>query len=412
MFNSNTVKSALITLIGWRKSNDPTATNNPMGDLLTASSGQYYNDQHPLLTTKNLKAIADSFDAYTYSAYSAGTTYNKGDIVTSSGNYFVSEVNANTGNAVNLTAYWRQTNPYNEWLRNKTLAASIETVNDWLGLKFKKGTAANLLKRSQVLDAPGTKSETVGDTARYVCWSIVPTPHLDKVVTIDRISIQMENSESTVISLYKNGAATAIDTLTITGDGTSDVIWAECGWELERGNFYYIAIDRNSIDAVPINALAGMSLQAIPGNRFPGVLPYAEVGAFEHAGPGESGWDDVNDILTNQNNYGYNLQLSVKCDYTNLIVDQKNLFLNAIAKRVAMSMLRELAYNPSAKINREAGNIDLKTILYEIDGDSQGRKSGIGLQYEQALNNITFDTRTLSRVCLPCSGNKIHIGSV
>lgn len=40
-------------------------------------------------------------------AYGAGTTYGKGDIVSSSSVYYVSKDNANTGNAVSNTSWWR-----------------------------------------------------------------------------------------------------------------------------------------------------------------------------------------------------------------------------------------------------------------------------------------------------------------
>lgn len=410
MFNANTVKSELISLIGWKKSNNPSQSDNPMGDLLTASSGQYYNDHHPLLTVENLKSIADTFSNYTYPAHDSEATYDLGDVVTDSGKYYASVVNSNTGNAVSSEAHWRETNPFNEWLRVRTQAGIIETINDWIALKFERKTAANLLSRAQVVNPPGTKALPVGDTKRYVCWSVVPSPLLDIILTIDRASIQMVNSEETIIYFFKNGSDTPTDQITIDGDATNAVQWIETGWELERGNFYYIAVDRDSIDAEPINALAGMDVTGTY-NRFPGTLPYAEVAAFEHDGPGNDGWSDVQNILTNRNNYGLNLQISARCDYTNFIIDQSRLFINAFCKRVAMNMLRELAYNATAKINRAELNVPREALWIEIDGPPYpgGHHAGIKKQYLDALKAITFDSRSLSKDCLPCKTSKLQI---
>src|SRR5690606_31672701 len=156
------------------------------------------------------------------------------------------------------------------------------------------------------------------------------------------------------------------------------VVWVEAGWVLDAGNYYYIAIDTDApATAVMQNSIAGMDRAAWGWNRFPGTLPFAEVAAFTHAGPGESGWDDVSSLVTNNSNYGLTVPLSAACDYTRLIVDQKSLFAHAIAKRVASNLMKEMAYNPKARINRQEANVDYDKVMYEVDGNTAGRPTGL-----------------------------------
>ena len=411
MYNAATIQDEFITLVGWRKDDDPSATLNPYGDLLTSDSGLYFNDECALLTMDTIMSIAPKFSTFTYSAWASGTTYAKGDIVTSGGNYYVSVVNANTNHAVNLTAYWRQTTPASEWLRNKTQGGIIKAVNDVLALKFERKTALNLLSNKTVLTAPGIDTELVGDTADFLCWRIVPSNLGGIVFSVDRIALQMQGSQSVTVKLWKNGSDTHIESVTVAGDGTSDVIWVDAGWELEPGNFYYIGFDRSGLTATPINSIANVDRYAWAYNRFPGTLPYAEVAAFNHAGPGNDGWDDVSSIVTNQNSYGINISMTARCDYTQFIIDHKMLFKTVIAKRVAIDMLRELMINPNARINRNEANMDPLAIKIEIDGHPNGRKAGLSLEYEQALKTITFDQRSLNKECLPCKKDGITIGA-
>lgn len=411
MYNLDQIVTAFISQIGLRKSADPSATANPFGDLLIATSGRYYNDEHAYLTNRNLAAIAESYGSFTYPTYSALTTYAKSDIVVSSGRWYVSLVNANLANAVSSAAHWRETTPYSEFWRTRIIAGIRATIDDWFALKFSRRSVRNLLSRDQVIESPGLNALPIDTTKRYVAWRITPSPAQDIAVTIHRVAIQQIASVNTTVSLYRNGASTPIETVAATGDGKSNWIWVDTGWELEPGSFYYMAIDRNSIATTPINALAGMDKGNWSYSRFPGLLPYLEVSAFDHDGPSEPGWSAVDDRLTSGNNYGFNAVISARCDMTKLVIDQLPLFIPVVQKRVAMVMLRELAFNPNAVINREEGNIDSTALLYEIDGNPQGRKTGIKADYEAMLSTITFDTNGISSECLPCRKNQIRIGA-
>ena len=106
-----------------------------------------------------------------------------------------------------------------------------------------------------------------------------------------------------------------------------------------------------------------------------------------------------------------NMTISAKCDYTDLVVDHKELFTDSFAKACTIGALRWMAMNPNARINRNEANIDPIRILYEIEGDAIGRNGGLKKDYDVALKGITFDDRKFSEHCLPCKRSGIRAKS-
>ena len=124
-------------------------------------------------------------------------------------------------------------------------------------------------------------------------------------------------------------------------------------------------------------------------------------------------WDVENNQYTYDNNYGLNLEVTVSCDITDFIVEQRMMFQDVIAKQVAVDMLREFAYNSNVRTNRHSINASRLDILYEVDGDSSSmKKSGLSYQLDMAFKAIKLSTSGIDRVCLPCRNNGIKYRTV
>ncbi len=402
MYNIVTIQEAFAGRHGWRKHPNPAETRNPMGDMLPSASGRYFQDEHALLTNENLINTFDIFGDFTYAAWSNATTYSKGDMIYTGSAYYVSIVDSNLNHVVTDVLYWRLTTPFNEQLRQITMAGAAKVINDWFNLKTTLRSSKSLLKKSLVLAIPGYKGTTF-TSANYVGWRVVPTPSQDVILTIDRLCLHVEESTTVTVGLYKDGSTTPEQTTIFTTDGTPT--WKQVNWELERGSYYYVAYDRTSLE--PINGIAN-AYRDWTYNRFPGTLPYAEVSAFEYA---NTSWGDITDSQRCDNNYGLNMMISAKCDYTDLVVDHIDLFDDSFAKATTIGALRWMAMNPNARINRNEANIDPIRILYEIEGDAIGRNGGLKKDYDVALKGITFDDRKFSEHCLPCKRSGIRAKS-
>ena len=113
-------------------------------------------------------------------------------------------------------------------------------------------------------------------------------------------------------------------------------------------------------------------------------------------------WDIADNIYTNTHNYGMNMVVSVGCDLTDFIVSQKEMFSTVLQRQMAVDILRTLALNPQVRVNRQQSNASTADLLYEVDGNPQGRKSGLGADLEAAYKALDLDTRGIDRICLTC----------
>lgn len=405
MYNASTIQDEFRTLGRWRKNDDPSATFNPIGDMLTGSDGMFFNDAHPLLKIETLRSVLPDYTLFTYPIWVISTTYSKGDIVKVSGVYYASVTDSNVGHAVNLSAYWRVTNPLNEELRNWTIAAATKVVDDLLALKFERLTADNLLKSDRVLNILDSKKQLSQNLLTTCNWNIVTDPRKEIILTLHRLTVHFSAAKpGMTFSLYK--AAAFVKSWTFDVVAGMNVFDLE-DYELEQGQEYRISYEVENT-AKPYNDISDRWMN-LP--YFPGMMGLAQITTFTHAGSGETGWETAGrDYQGVSDNYGLDLEISARCDYTNLFVANKKILAPAFQKSVACIALRNLAFNPNAKINRDEENVQKRTLLYEIDGDSQGRDTGLGKQYRDTLKTITLDTHSLCDFCLPKKLNKIQWG--
>jgi hypothetical protein len=97
-----------------------------------------------------------------------------------------------------------------------------------------------------------------------------------------------------------------------------------------------------------------------------------------------------------------NFRYHTFCDFTDFIVEQKELLKNVILKGVAMHFLQMFVYNPPNRVNRKQANYNVDRIQFEIEGNPEGRKTGLRYRYEQALKAASVDTELIDSICLPC----------
>ena len=87
-------------------------------------------------------------------------------------------------------------------------------------------------------------------------------------------------------------------------------------------------------------------------------------------------------------------------------------FQNVIQKQVAATALRTMAMNPSVRVNRNQSNVNKNDILYEIDGDRQGRAGGIGYDLQMAYKALDIDLKGIDRICLSCNNHGVKYRTV
>lgn len=408
MYNVASLKAGLIGLVGWRQ--NELLTGVQLTEMTTSSSGLWYNDQHPLLSFENLESMAPDFAKLTYPAWSAAVSYAVGAKVSLSGTLYIAIASSLNQTPPNAT-YWAIYSPFTAWLKERTEAGIILTVEDWISRKFEVKTAKSLIDRKQVFMTAARNTGTDENQGKTVGFEFHPMASRNQVLLIEKIGVRLTANQTLTVKLFSSAQPAALYTQAITYTGAGGEQWQEVNWEVPSGPAYYIVYEQAGLTGVSVNGVNSDTADLEQWPTYPFVRGLS-LCAFSVEAGASTLWDISKNGYTTATNYGLNFRLNVKCDYTNFLLEQKDLFKALIAKGVAMSMLRELAYNPTTRVNRHEGTRSRENILYEIDGNPQGRFTGLKADYEKLMKTAEFDDSNMDPICLPCRRMGVSYGTV
>jgi len=425
------IQEGLLHLIGWRQSYD--ANDGVISEALTQSeSGLYYQDAHPLLTLQNLQSIAPDFSNISYPAHSTEKTYAKGVVVTNSDKHYKSLKAVPENIQITDTEYWIETNPFSEWLETKTKACITKAISCYVNEKVAKGTYKALCEKKTLFDGTGRIYDTIKNKNNLVGFEIVPIRAKGVTTKINRIGLQFSEPGDYTILVMHSSLMEPYYQETFTKRIGNNIEWFTPSQEL------YLPYETDEIDAggswyiCYVQSQLPTGSQAIRKSRDWSKGPCNECSRHEYetwhiwskylevhpfyvneelvpiVGEQVQLWDVENNLYDYSTNYGLNLDITVACDMTDFIIEQRQMFTDYLSKSLAIDFLLEFAYNPNVRTNRHSINASRPDILYEIDGDSSSmKKSGLSYQLELASKAIQVSTEGIDRVCLPCVNHGI-----
>lgn len=430
MYDVAQLKSGLLgstPLISWRQTPNPAEMQLTGNLIATPTSGMYFNDFHPLLTSTGLKSIAPNFDLYTYNAWSALTAYVVGDIVTVSSIRYICILGHTNHTPPNAT-YWEVYTPFSGWLREKTEAGIVQAIDTWLNTKFQNKTARNLLERNTLFRSAVSSRGKDTNEEKFVGFEFVPMRTAGTVMKITSVSVQFDEDCDFVLYLYQSNIATPIYAETINYTGGGGLQWITVDWTLTGDGSWLVGYDQAEIPTIQsINGVPDFTHVSGGGHWLP-IGKFFNAAAFEAEPYSTVGIPDMeigNDFIVGgskafgsedlayswETNYGLNFKFSVQCDYTAMVLEQKNLFKQVIGLQVAINLLNEHLFNADARVNRHESNAADKglRIAYELDGDSASlKKSGLRHLLNEAMEAIQFDETNIDPACLPCARKGIR----
>lgn len=435
MVRTKDIQESLLHLIGWQQSYD--TSDIRISDALTVSeTGLYFQQVHPLLTLENMASTAPDFKNTVYPDYDSETRYEKGMIVTFNGLLYKA-LKKSTGHQPDEegSSFWIETNPFSEWLEEKTKASIQKAINRLCNEKLVQGTTKSLCENKTLFNGTGRLCDIVKNRSNLVGFEIVPVRAAGVTTKINKIGLQFTKAGTYTLYLMHSSSETPIRVIEVekTKDNCfewfsfDDLYLPYVSENTDAGGSWYLCYLQSEL---PEGSLA------IKKDKDWSKEPCKECSRYEHANwlawskyleihpfyvndeliPVEeeiSLWDIEKNQYTYDNNYGLNLEVTVQCDITDFIIEQRAAFQDIIAKQVAIDMLREFAYNANVRTNRHSINASRMDILYEIDGDSSSMKqSGLSYQLDLAFKAAKIVTSGIDRVCLPCKNNGIKYRTI
>lgn len=421
------IQDKMLHLVGWKQSYD-------LSDIMLSSnltqteSGMYFQQIHPLLTLDNLRSIAPDFQNYNWQIHDTTKAYKSGEVVRVDDSLYKALQDVPAETDILDSEYWAETNPFSEWLEEKTKASIVKLVNKFINMKLADKATKSLIENKILFDGTGRLINKIENRNRLVGFEIDTVRSKGVTVKIDKIGLQMTKPGSYTLYIFHSSNPEPIYTLTFEKTKANSLEWFKPKEDIllpyesastDAGGSWYLVYKQSEL---PENA------QAIYKDRDWSTGPckacsrseflayqawsrYIEVHPFYISGDEEFDPEIMN--FTYDKNYGINLEVSAYCDLTDFIIKQRAMFQDVLSKQVAIDFLREFAYNPNVRTNRHSINASKLDILTELDGDSNSmRQSGLSYELDIALKALSISTQGLDRVCLPCVNNGIKYRSI
>lgn len=435
MVRANDIQDKLLHLIGWEQNYD--TSDLKISDALTVSeSGLYFQQIHPLLTLQNMACIAPDFKNMTFEEYNTEKLYSKGNVVEYDEKLYKALQKALNKQPDIESEYWVETNLFSEWLESKTKASIQKAIARYYNEKMVEGTNKPLCESRTLFDGTGRLVDTVKNKKNLVGFEIIPVRAKGVTTKINKICLQFTKAGEYTLYLMHSSMDAPVKIIKLNKIRDNSAEWFTVNdlylpyqsEDNDAGGSWYLcyfqselpegsqAIRKNKDwSKEPCGSCSRRELLAwMAWSKYLEIHPFfVNEELINIEDESLHLWDVENNQYTYDNNYGLNLEVTVSCDITDFIVEQRMMFQGVIAKQVAVDMLREFAYNSNVRTNRHSINASRLDILYEVDGDSSSmKKSGLSYQLDMAFRAIKLSTSGIDRVCLPCRNNGIKYRTV
>ena len=432
MYRLEYIKEAFRYLVGWERPYEYQASGD-WCEMEESESHLIYNDAHPLLTTQNIKSIMPEDFILRYPEWDANATYyknmkvHKGKIV-----YRCLDDNETRDPADGFG--WIQYPMYWDYLMLQVDKGTTQLMQRFFADKAIANESRSLLERRTFFDGAGRINATLANRGNLVGFEIVPVRSMGVTTKIERIGFQGTGGSGNItLYLFHSSQINPVNSVTINYQANATFQWFTLedfylpyiGEHNNSGGSWYLMYNQDDLPQglEAINVSKDWSREPCGTCNIGSVqawrelTKYIQISPFCTSAPSTfAEFPELPDVetlkYTNTSNYGLNVEVSVGCDLTEFIVMQKQIFANALQLQVAYNLLRTMAMNPDVRVNRNQSNVDRMDILYELDGNTQGRKTGLGVALDNAYKAIELETRGIDRICLSCNNHGVKYRTV
>lgn len=417
--------------------------------FLCIKSGSFMPYQFPTEFPANFRKVEEYKENFTQ--YFSTISYKAGDIVSYGTSYYRALQDNINLSPSSHPEVWEQIDGTRDelytitWAVNLDLDAAVRRymedgiatmVNRFIADKQLTKETRSLLERRTFFDGAARLQATIAPTGKLCGFEIIPVRSMGVTTKIERIGLQMiGNTGSITLYLFHSSQVAPMRTMTFNYTNTSGGFqWFTPAEDLylpyissgnDSGGAWLLCYNQNDLPVrmralnvskdwskEPCATCSGYSLES-----WREITKYLQVSPFCTDAPEGFAQDpqmpDIGELgYTNTMNYGINVEISVQCDLTDFIVSQRHIFAPVLQKQVAANILRTLAMNPDVRVNRNQANVTRDGMLYELDGNPQGRAGGIVYELERLYKALSLDTRGLDRICLQCNNGGVRYRSV
>lgn len=412
MFNISTIKTNLNGMIGLRDSDNP---DLPLCTLTGASESVYFDDYHPEITFDNLYYIAPNYDGMNYDKW-ISTGYATGAYTIYDNVAYIATRTMLTGDVPSLTGTaW--TSPVNGWIQEKQFAAINKISNQIFTNKKMNEAAKTFLDSVQVIDGAGRLEDTTAGSSRFVGFEIDLKRINNIKAVINNIGLQFTSVQTDLtIYLFHSSQKEAVGTWVLTSEGATSFDWQSAtspttgtnemhyvnySLNINSGGRYYLGYFEDDITGSAIvKQDCGCEDVRFKWSK------WATIRTIEVASGDLDGTNlfDIDKIGYADTNYGLNLSFSINTDITEMLVNRKSLFVNALGYQFANDMIQSMVFNSDSRLAKMQTTATRNAITYEWTAPDN--PNSLKRRADESVEALSFD---LSKISQGLASNKQRI---
>lgn len=416
MYNNKLVIEEIRTLAGLRQNDNPDFPQLN-DDLLY--DGENVLIQHPLLNIENIDLCARNYARFNYAPYAGATEYEEGDRVKFSGVVYESIQDGNTGNQPDTSPlFWEVVNLLSLYLEDVFHNAAEDTVNEVFVEKKLNGQTKTLLKSQRFYEGVGTMTDTILNEGYLVGVQVQLLYKNNILAIVEKIGLQLTQAQDLTLYLYHDSQVEPIATMEVHHTKVTSFQWHDMKWKMnylnedhDAGGTFFIMYDQNDLVGQAIKKQYNFNLAPCGYcgvyniNAFQMYSKYLFVQAVRVRAADRNPdnpiwlWDINKTQMVPDTNFGMNFEFTVRCDITDFIIQQKDVFAFAFRDMVIKKLLEGM----SNSTRQNGGQEKVSTMARnELMGTFAG---GMGFQSKLAnqMKAVDFELSALDDLCIPCN---------
>lgn len=423
------LRTALFGRVGFYNPSNPEYPNL-VPSLLGSRSGMYVNEAHDLLDIENIDQSVKNFSHFVYPDYlpsrDAAGEYEAGSKVKFLGKNweYINAAASVGGNPPPDGTYWKEINELSDYLIKKVYTGIDRVMNDWIKDKKMRSKIKSIYDNVLLFNGIANYRNPEPNKNHFVGLRIrMKRGEKSLVAIINRLGHQFDASFNGLnIFIFHSSQQEAISRFTIDHTTAKSQQWSiipedqenklrYISEEYDAGGDFFIGYKQSELESLGGQALKmDLDWTAIPCDCdsqwrawHKQWSPFLSITGFEieesSLGAGDTLFDPDLVGTTVTNNYGLNLNLSSKCDIGYFILQNQDLFDEALQLGIGKVLMEGLANNI------RGGNQIANQIRSEAKKEifhSKGVYGTLYDRYNDAIKAVSFDLSGLAEECFPC----------
>lgn len=422
MFDPKIIREEFMGLVGLRQTDNPSFSK--LSDaLLYTGDNQLLN--HPLINAENIELLAKDFSSYDYPVWDDVTEFVTGDrVLESSIVYEATSDNVDSQPSTSPLS-WKVINLVSLYLEDIFASSAESLITDMFNMKRDVERTKTLISSMRFYEGAGNLNDKIFNNGRLVGVMLELKHSQNLVAIVERIGTQFTVADDAIpIYIYHSSQPKPIQTIefnqTVAGgfqwtNPASKIKLHSLNQQYDAGGFFFIMYDQNNMGGgMAINKrmnfdVACQSCSTYNYNTFQRISKYLAVRAcsVDPTVRVQDGELDINGIdmwniektrFDYDVNYGLNFDFTVRCDITDFIVRQKDVFGDALRDKIFVNLLEVMVNSTRQnRIENTVGQMANNALASSKLGGGGAREKS-----EYTIKNIDFEISHLDSVCMPC----------